>query len=282
MRTLPMIDDCRHNQLSWLSMHVAGMFSGRERKLREQSQSAASVSRLDARVGFKDSLFSLFMFFTGLQGKKSHVFGLNDPTGGGIHILIFVSGMRLNLGSQTVVLDMAVLPITKSIVPRIRRFLTEIQEREFCRIRVDGDELKLSRQTLPSLAERCRIWHHHPACDHTSRSKRWTKDDINDVFCDCGRGIIAEDFVVDVPNWADVAGLVTGAAISPVFSVPIVDPPLDVFSANPAQGGCTACGKREATDGGKLLKCSACHMTKYCCPSCQRSDWKSHKRFCKK
>jgi hypothetical protein len=42
------------------------------------------------------------------------------------------------------------------------------------------------------------------------------------------------------------------------------------------------CVKAEAGNGGKLLKCSACHMAKYCSLSCQRSVWKSHKRLYKK
>jgi hypothetical protein len=108
------------------------MFSGQERRLREQALSTARILRPDARVSFKDSLFSLFMHFTGLQGRKSHMFGLNNPIGGGIHFLIFVSCMRLDLGSQTVVLDTGVLPITRSLVPRITRFLRAVTERGFC------------------------------------------------------------------------------------------------------------------------------------------------------
>lgn len=227
MRTLPVLDRNRHSQLRWLSPHLAGMLSGRERRVREQSMSAASISRPDARVSFKDSLFSLFMHFTGLQGRKSHIFGLDNPTGGGIHILIFVSSMRLDLGSQTVVLDTGVLPLTRSLVPRIARFLSAVMERGFCRIKVDGEELKLWRQTLPSFAERCRVWDHHSACDHVTRLDQRTGEDVNDVFCACSRGFLPEDFDKDVPNWADVAGLVTRAAISPIFSVPIVDPPFD-------------------------------------------------------
>jgi hypothetical protein len=283
MRTLPALDETRHSQLQWLSPHVAGMLSGRERRLREESMSAASASRPDARVSFKDSLFSLFMHYTGLQGRKTHVFGLDNPDGGGVHILIFVSSMRLDLGSQTVVLDTAVLPLTRSLVPRIGRFLSAITQKGFCSIKVDGEELKLWRQTLPLFAERCRVWHHHPTCDHVAGLEHRTEHDINDVLCACGRGSLPEDFVVDVPNWTDIAGLVTGAAISPIYSVPMVDPPFDgSLTSNPAQRGCTTCGKGEIDGGGQLLKCSVCRTTKYCSLSCQKSDWKSHKRICQR
>ncbi|XP_014550608.1 hypothetical protein COCVIDRAFT_20973 [Bipolaris victoriae FI3] len=241
MRLLPILDRNRHGQLKWLSPHVTGMFSKHERRLREQSLSVASAISPDARVGFKDSLFSLFMHFTGIQGRQSHIFGLDNPTGGGVYVLIFVSCIRLDLGSQTVVLDTGVLPITKSLVPRIARFLSAVTEKGFCSIRVDDEELKLWRQTLPSFAERCRIWKHHPACNRDAGYIQHTQDGVNDVFCACGRGFLPEDFVPDVPNWADVRGLVTGAAISPIFSVPMIDPPFDgLLNLDPAQGGCTA------------------------------------------
>jgi hypothetical protein len=283
MRTLPVLDETRHSQLRWLSPHVAGIWSGRERRLREESGSAATVSRPDARMSFKDSLFSLFMHYTGLQGRKAHVFGLDDPDGGGVHFLIFVSCMRLDVGSQTVVLDAAILPITRSLVPRIREFISAMMQRGFCRIKVDCEELKLWRQTLPLFAERCRIWHHHSMCDHVAGLKQRSEDDINGVFCACGCGFLPGGFVVDVPKWADVAGLVTGVAISPIFSVPMVDPPFgNSLTLVPSQGGCTACGKGETDDGGKLLKCSACQTTKYCSSNCQKSDWKIHKRICQK
>jgi hypothetical protein len=283
MRSLPVLDRNHHSQLQWLSPHVAYMFSGQERRLREQALSTAKILRPDARVSFKESLFSLFMHFTGLQGRKSHIFGLDDPNGGGIHFLIFVSCMRLDLGSQTVVLDTRVLPITRSLVPRITPFLRVVTKRGFCHIKVDSDELELWRQTLPSFAERCRVWHHCRTCDHGTKLDQQAKDDVNDIFCACSRGFPPEVSMPDVPNWADVAGLVTRVAISPIFSVPIVDPPFDGLPKwGPAIGGCMACGKGEGVDGGKLLQCSACHTAKYCSSSCQRSHWKSHKRFCKK
>jgi hypothetical protein len=33
--------------------------------------------------------------------------------------------------------------------------------------------------------------------------------------------------------------------------------------------------------GEKLLQCSGCQETSYCCPEHQASDWKSHKGLCK-
>jgi hypothetical protein len=125
------------------------------------------------------------------------------------------------------------------------------------------------------------VWHHRRTCNHAMKLDRKTKDDANDIFCACSRGSLPKDFVPDVPHWDDVAEFVTSAAISPIFSVPIVDPPFDgSLTSGSTIGRCVACGKDEAVDGGKLLKSSACHTAKYCSTSCQRSDWKSHKRLC--
>jgi len=32
----------------------------------------------------------------------------------------------------------------------------------------------------------------------------------------------------------------------------------------------------------KILRCSRCHKAKYCTPTCQKRDWKYHKRYCNK
>lgn len=283
MDVLPVLDTTRHSQLQWLITHASGMFSARERRIREQPTSAKSDSKADARVSFKDSLFSLFMHFTGLQGQQSRVFGLNHPTAGGIHILIFASCLRLDIGSQTVVLDTAVLPLTKSLIPRIERFLAAITNRGLCSIKVDDEELKLWRQVLPLFAERCRSWRHRSSCNYAGVTSQ-SVGDSNDVFCSCGRGVLPERFMTDIPLWSDVARYTTRVAISPIFSVPVVDPPFDGNSTSRPipSDGCRKCGKVKAVNGGSLLKCGACHDAKYCSSDCQRADWKYHKGSCGK
>lgn len=281
MEILPALDVACHDRLKWLVAHVAGMFSREERRLREESQSDASNTNPGARVSFKDSLFSLFMHFTGLQGGKSRIFGLDYPTGGGVHVLIFVSCVRLDVGSQTVVLDAAVLPLTKSLVSRIGRFLSFIATRGICSIKVDADELSLWRQILPSFAERCRTWQHKPSCELVHGVVCTTKD-ANDVFCSCGKGKLPVGFIKDIPNWRDVVEFTTRTAISPIFSVPVVDPPFDggVEHKLAHPPGCATCGEVEASVGGKLFKCSGCHIAKYCSRDCQTRNWRSHKEQC--
>ncbi len=44
---------------------------------------------------------------------------------------------------------------------------------------------------------------------------------------------------------------------------------------------CASCGIAEG-DGIKLMKCTACHLVKYCSVKCQKDHWKQHKKECKK
>ena len=43
---------------------------------------------------------------------------------------------------------------------------------------------------------------------------------------------------------------------------------------------CSVCAKPESEVTGKLLLCSKCKITAYCCKKCQRSDAKEHKKVC--
>jgi hypothetical protein len=109
LECLPDIDISKQSELKWLVPHTAGMFSSRERALRDLPTPLDKEK--EVRVSFKDSLFSLVIHFTGLQGQKAHIFGLNKLTGGGIHILILGSNLKLDVANHTIVLDAAILPL---------------------------------------------------------------------------------------------------------------------------------------------------------------------------
>ena len=45
---------------------------------------------------------------------------------------------------------------------------------------------------------------------------------------------------------------------------------------------CSACGRDETNEGVTLLKCSGCKKVHYCAGgTCQKDDWKRHKKECK-
>src|SRR6266480_1773822 len=111
------------------------------------------------------------MHFSSLQGEQARLFGLNNPTSGGIHVLIFVASLKLDVANQTVVLDSAILPLTNSLMPRLSSFLGTLSAMKLCSIKVDTIELKFWRQVLPAMVERCRTWEHLPNCEYLTESR---------------------------------------------------------------------------------------------------------------
>ncbi|KAI9765704.1 MAG: hypothetical protein M1839_005399 [Geoglossum umbratile] len=274
----PRLDDTKISDCKWLVTHTSLMFSKRERDLREKSMGGANIGS-EARVDFKDSLFSLFMHSTGLQGERARVFGINHPTGGGVHIMIFVSRLLLDLASHTVVLDAAALPLTNQLLPRIHGFLAAITNAGFCNIKVDENELKLWKHMIPAFVERCRQWKHQSSCEYVVKSKiPLSVDPGQSPICSCGNGKLPANFITGVPKWNQVSNYAVRVAISPSF------PSLfeksftsgDIGSSLKKGESC----KKSSGDGKGLLKCGRCREVAYCSKQCQRANWKEHKKSC--
>jgi hypothetical protein len=248
---------------------------------------SSTEAHKDVRVNFKDSLFSMFMHFTGLQGGQSRVFGINHPTGGGVHILFFISCLRLEIANHTAVLDTAVLPLTDRLMPRIDPFLAALTNMGFYNINVDDDELRLWKELLPALVERCRQWEHRPSCEYMAKAQiPLSVENGQAPLCSCGNGRFPPRFISGIPKWDLVSKYAVRAAISPSFSVPFVE---QIFEGDRAEkvadtfgSRCRNCGKGKSSDGVNLLRCSRCSIAKYCSPECQRADWKEHKKLCAK
>ncbi|KAK3333065.1 hypothetical protein B0T19DRAFT_381678 [Cercophora scortea] len=294
MHALPTLDISKRNKLQWLHLHASMMFSARERRLHaDPSLPSTQIER--TRQGFKESLFALFMNFTGLLGPKHHVFGLNNVTGGGVHILIFVSSLHLDLANRTVVLDAAVLPLTDALMPKLVLTLQLLTNYPggICHIRVDADEMRLWRQMLPAYVERCRTWSHRSDCEYLADGARvpLSVENGQAVLCTCGNGAVPQ-----IRELKYAAKYAVRAAISPLFPCSLVDEAYDGGDLNddiplpggppapaPAAartGGCLACGRDKARDGSELRTCAKCRKAKYCSRSCQRAHWKKHKSQC--
>jgi hypothetical protein len=286
------------------------MLSARERRLRDDKSLPRSQGE-QARLDLKDSLFSLFMHYTGLQGRRAHIFGLSNPSpgGGGVHILLFVSALRLDLANRTVVLDVAALPLHDALmqVPGIASFLGALTQQGFVQVKVDDAELRLWKQVLPAFVERCRTWAHRKGggCEYAAAGRvPLSAENGQPLLCTCGNGVFPDGFLVEgnggggVPLWRSVARYAVRAAISPAFFCPLVDE-IDSFldkmsekvdshqkekeqrSSGEPEGGCSSCGAEKARDGGGALRvCGRCHKAKYCSRECQRADWKAHKPRC--
>ncbi|KAF2477435.1 uncharacterized protein BDR25DRAFT_249394 [Lindgomyces ingoldianus] len=214
---LPTIDTSKLAEIEWLVTHASGMFNTRERQLK--TQPTATNAEHDVRFAFRDSLFSLFMIFTGLQGRKSNMTTLHNPTGGGVHAIILISSLKLDLNNRTVVLDCAVLSLTDRLMPRLGPFLGAFSGQKVCHIKVDADELQLWKQNLPAMVERCRSWPHQARCEYRAQSRiPLSTENGQPVICSCGSGKVPANFIIGVPHWESVSRYFVRAAISLCFS----------------------------------------------------------------
>lgn len=290
--TLPIIDASDKERLSFLTTLASWTFSIRERKLRDQTVGSNEGGLApSARLNFKESLFTMFMLASGLQGGQTGLFAINHPTKGGIHMLIFVSAIRLDGANASIVLDAAVIPFTVDLIKsgQLESFLLILRTLECCTVTVDDEELLLWKKALPALVERCRNWTHTTECEYHQPGATIplsTKEGAQ-VICSCGTGKLPDNFI-SLPDWDTAANFATRLAISPTFAVPFVEEVVDLevlkgmassAVADPAQR-CRSCSAFKAKSGATLKKCMRCLKVQYCSVECQRKDWKKHRMEC--
>ncbi|KAL2119120.1 hypothetical protein VTJ04DRAFT_6080 [Mycothermus thermophilus] len=301
---LPVINLDEKAHLGFITTLASLTFSSRERRLREQTiaNPDPNASRANnnpdslaptSRLNFKESLFTMFMLSTGVQGGQTGLFALSEPAGRtGVHALILVSAVRLDAAHGSVVLDAAVLPFTRELLHshELDEFLVFLRTLECCTLTVDEAELSLWKKALPAMAERCRTWEHLPECEYVKVGKAPVSLRQGDpVLCSCGKGKLPERFV-GVPEWETAAKHSTRVAISPIYCSALVEelvaPELAKAVAEEAEGKraarkvCRNCGKSEEEDGVKLKNCARCLAVAYCSSACQKKDWKKHRMEC--
>lgn len=280
---LPMLDANKTGPLQWLITHTSLMFSTRERTLRETSVHQDNGIHSDVRLNFKESLFTIFMRFSGLQGGRCGTFMLQDPTRGRPSVMIIGFRLRLDLANRTVALDAAVVPLAQIPVARVRAFL-EVFPANSSTISVDEDEMKLWALNIPAYAERCRKWSHSPSCEYRSGSSIPISVDCNgSLLCSCGKGRFPSDFLSKTPGWGIISKHATRIAITPSFSVPYVEGICGLNlddSAISDVNACENCGKKKRADGKALFRCGKCRKAMYCSAECQRAKWTAHKPAC--
>jgi hypothetical protein len=256
----------------------------------------------DVRVNFKDSLFSIFSHLAGIGGApQGMIFGIDNRAGGGFHLLIFASSMRLDLTSQSTTLDAALLPLTRGVVPSLTSFLAKLQRRGIISVYVDDEELILWKHAAPAFIERCRDWEHASSCEYTANgaSVPLSIRPGDNYVCSCGLGRFPKDYRPDVPLWDSIARYCVRVSIVPCFSVPFVENSVDLSSLvtpgavkQKARGMenleidkkvCFTCKRSENGSDQTLLKCGGCKAVSYCSKECQVKDWKQggHKQVCK-
>ncbi|KAH6686772.1 MYND finger [Plectosphaerella plurivora] len=301
--TLPILDISDKAAHAWLNPLISSQFSVRERRNRDKYLHTGGLANT-ARLNFKDSLFTMFMVSAGVQGEQTGLFAIDHPERGGIHMLMFVSSVRLDAASASIVIDAAALPFTMDVVadPALSEFLIVLSSLKMVSMKMDDAELELWKKALPSFAERARTWTHKKTCEY--RVKKTVPISLKPsqpVLCSCGRGKLPKDFIA-IPEWDTAANFVTRIALSTTYSVPFIE---DIVkdkgstvheddSSNDDRGPssssqpqrrerCANCGRNTAkgTTDGALKKCTGCRKVAYCGPECQKENWKQHRVDCK-
>lgn len=255
---------------TWLASHVTLMFSHRERALRDMKSSTIK----DTFVNLKDSLQGLFISASGVQGPVRSVFALQSMSAQKILAFIFVTDLRLDVASHTVIADACVVPGTETIQDRLR----ELEVLGVVAIRIDSEETEAWRHLLPVFVERCRTWTHRPSCEYLTQGTIPLFPDggaepEKSLFCSCGVGVGTGTLPLHFKSLAPYA---TRVAISPLFAVPYLEKVGPTSDDLTDQERCGACGKRV----GSLSLCGKCKKKKYCSRECQVKDWKVHKKNC--
>jgi hypothetical protein len=287
LNNLPVIDLENKDRNRWMTTLTSMQFSAREKHLRTV-RDESGISH-DPMVNFKESVFTMFMIATGLQAGQTGLFAINHPKRGGIHMLVFVSAIRIDGDAASVVIDAAIIPFTMELITsgRMESFLLILRELECGSIDVDDAELCLWKKALPSMVERCRTWSHSRSCEYKSKGATipLSLKDGEQVLCSCGNGLLPENFV-SLPEWENAAPNAVRIAISPTYAIPfneeVIDPADVPKMRNPVTRveRCRSCGKPEDQEGVTLKKCSRCQRVKYCSGECQKRDWKKHRAEC--
>ena len=230
-------------------------------------------------VNLKESISAILIEFSVKRKGQPLAAGLSSSSQWGIHTLIFVSEVKLDLTSNTVVADACVLPLTHSIRPLITTGLLNITNLQQVVITLE-DEVTAWKQLLPALAERCRTWKHTANCEYISKGIPVSIEYEESPICGCGQGKNLGPFS-QTSAWKDFAPFVTRIALAPLFSTSFVNDPLSSLDTSNSDAigeeRCRHCGNPGKP---KLLSCGACKVAKYCSAPCQKADWKKHKASC--
>jgi hypothetical protein len=249
---------------TWLNIHVGSMMSTRERALRKKYEN-------DALTLIKDTLHIIFVRSSGIQGgAPRRLFGLADKATNNCNTIFFISDLRFDLHSHTIVCDGYVLPLTKKLMLKIESSLTNLMRKEHM-VNITANEcgMRAWKQLLPALAERCRTsWKHGENCEYESHGKIPLAEEMEmDPLCSCGRGKNVEG-MSKVDLWSKFAPYVTRVALSPLFAVSY----LETVIRDPASCRCFVC---RVQGKPKLMTCTVCKKVRYCSRGCQRRDWKA-------
>ncbi|PFH50429.1 hypothetical protein AMATHDRAFT_3994 [Amanita thiersii Skay4041] len=216
---LPVIDSPSPDLDEPFMPHIDFMFSDRER---QKTDSEGPGTNVMTRI--KQSIFVLFIWALGLQdGITGRTFALVNPEGVGLHTIIFVNDVCLDLASHTIVLDACILPITRDLLSDLGSPIRLMKgRRSLILIPTDAEETKAWKYLFPAFTERCRKWAHKKNCEYIRTGVPVSEEMSETPLCGCGAGKNLGPFM-KAREWEVFRPYVTRAAICPLFPVPFVD-----------------------------------------------------------
>ncbi|KAF8070472.1 hypothetical protein FPV67DRAFT_1413720 [Lyophyllum atratum] len=253
----------------WFGPHAGAMMSSRERSLRKKDTN-------DMLMSVKDTIHSVLVHSSGVQGPAKRLFGFYDGPTNNCDTVIFISDLRFDVHSHTMVCDGYVLPLTRKLLVEMEGPFTELLNKgNLVNVRAREDEMRAWKLLLPALVERCRTWQHGENCEYKAQGRIPLAEVMEqDPLCSCGKGKDAEGMLKN-RLWKKWAPYVTRFALSPLFAVSY----LETVGRDPARYKCFVCrGKGKP----RLFTCTVCQKVRYCAKECQKKDWKTHKASCKK
>ncbi|KAG2347543.1 hypothetical protein BDR05DRAFT_958286 [Suillus weaverae] len=274
--------------LKWVNPHIILMLSERERCIPRGLTTGSTV------LDIKHTLQSIFRYASGIaDGKPPLCYGLLEEDA--MLVIIYITDLRLDLGSHAVVADAWVMPSSPSS-KKVEAFNKVsgyvMSSSNMKRLGIAVEERKAWIHLLVAATERCRTWEHKTNCEYRVKGTIPITFDLEESpICSCGAGVGAEPFVKKYPLLHPLAPYVTRAAISPLFPLSYIEKignlediivsntPLTLAPAAAVRHVCAACGKEEGTSGS-LMICGRCKVVRYCSQGCQREDWKGHKKRC--
>ncbi|PTB62400.1 hypothetical protein BBK36DRAFT_8413 [Trichoderma citrinoviride] len=174
----------------------------------------------DVRARFKGTVSAMFRACSGTLKSQTCIFSLSGRRRGDVQAMIFVSAVRLDGDTASVVLDAAILPLASQYLESggLDDFLKKLKWLEDVTLKVDDEEMALWKKTMPSFIERCRTWNHLPGCEYTKQGATMplSLEPGQQWFCSCGNGQMPTDFIT-VPLWDLAAKYAVRIAISPMY-----------------------------------------------------------------
>ena len=266
-KILPKIDLNRTNALGWIMKHIDTMLSNRERQLLE-SNSQDTISEITL---FKKSLIDIFLALT---RSAKRTFEIKSDHNAPPSIIFQVNDLFLLDTAHSIVAEAQLLSSVKAAAA----FEGSIN------IVVGEPVVKLWKEVLPSMVERCRGGEYSSGCTYSVDSERIGQGESST----CVREILqhSNDLInATARNWREFSG--TRIAISPVFAVPYVE---DCGNDDVVQRAGSVDHNFENGENFDALcnrcrsqavkLCGRCKVVKYCSRECQSQDWKEHKKIC--